>query len=99
MDTNFDFNLEVPGEQLQVRIDDFKQDGTRFFISTLSGKRVPLTDTKLLRYFFSFPLITLQVIGLIHWQALKLWLKKLPYHKKGDDMELQKEVYRPYGVK
>jgi DUF1365 family protein len=36
MDTNFDFNLDIPGEKLHVRIDDFKQDGTRFFISTLS---------------------------------------------------------------
>jgi DUF1365 family protein len=96
MDTNFDFNLEVPGEKLQVRIDDFKQDGTRFFISTLSGKKVPLTDSKLLQYFFSFPLITLQVIGLIHWQALKLWLKKLPFHPKAAKPHLQKEVYRPY---
>jgi DUF1365 family protein len=98
MDTNFDFNLDIPGEKLNVRIDDFKQDGTRFFISTLAGKRVPLTDGKLLQYFFSFPLITLQVIGLIHWQALKLWLKKLPFHKKGANQNLQKDVYRPYGA-
>jgi DUF1365 family protein len=97
MDTNFDFNLEIPGEKLQVRIDDFKQDGSRFFISTLSGTRVPLTDGKLLQYFFSFPLITLKVIGLIHWQALKLFMKKLPFHKKGDNKHLQKDVYRPYG--
>lgn len=99
MDTNFDFNLETPGEKLNIRIDDFKQDGTRFFISTLSGKRAPLTNGKMLQYFFSFPLITLQVIWLIHWQALKLWLKKLPFHKKNDDADLQRDVYRPAGVK
>ena len=97
MDTNFDFNLEIPGEKLHVRIDDFKKDGSRFFISTLSGKRVPLTDGKLLQYFFSFPLITLKVIGLIHWQALKLWLKKIPFHKKEANKHLQKDVYRAYG--
>jgi hypothetical protein len=50
----------------------------------------------LLLYFLSFPLITLRIIGLIHWQALKLWFKKIPYHKKNDDLPLQKEVYRPY---
>ena len=69
---------------------------TVFFISTLSGTKKALTDSTLLYYFFSFPLITVKVIALIHWQALKLWLKKLPFHKKGSDMELQKEVYRPY---
>jgi len=96
MDTNFDFDLHIPGEKLQVKIDDYDKQGKRFFISTLSGDRKPLTDANLLRYFFSFPLITLQVIWLIHWQAVKLWLKKIPYHKKEANKDLQREVYRPY---
>ena len=96
MDANFDFDLHIPGEKLQVKIDDYDKAGKRFFISTLSGERRKLTDSNLLLYFFSFPLITLKVIGLIHWQALKLWLKKLPYHKKSANINLQKEVYRPY---
>jgi len=82
---------------LQVKIDDYDKEGERFFISTLSGVRKPLKDSTLLLYFFSFPFITLKIIGLIHWQALKLWLKKIPYHKKNDDLQLQKEVYRPHG--
>jgi uncharacterized protein len=96
MDTNFDFDLHIPGEKLQLKIDDYDKEGKRFFISTLNGERKPLKDSTLLLYFFSFPLITLKVISLIHWQALKLWLKKLPYHKKNDNLPLQKEVYRPY---
>jgi DUF1365 family protein len=96
MDTSFDFDLEVPGEKLQIRIDDFDKAGERFFISTLNGSKKPLTDAYLLIYFLSFPLITLKVISMIHWQAFKLWLKKLPFHKKKDNKHLQKEVYRPY---
>jgi len=96
MDTNFDFDLHIPGEKLQLKIDDYDKAGKRFFISTLSGTRKPLKDSTLLLYFFSFPFITLKIISLIHWQALKLWLKNLPYHKKNDDLQLQKEVYRPY---
>jgi DUF1365 family protein len=96
MDTNFDFSLQIPGDKLQIRIDDFDKEGKRFFISTLSGDAKPLTDANLLLYFFSFPLITLKVIALIHWQALKLWLKKINFHKKSDDMNLQRGVYRPY---
>ncbi|WP_428327445.1 DUF1365 domain-containing protein [Mucilaginibacter sp.] len=96
MDTNFDFDLHIPGEKLQVKIDDYDKEGKRFFISTLSGTKTPLKDSTLLIYFLSFPLITLKIIILIHWQALKLWLKKIPFHKKGDDLQLQKEVYRPY---
>ena len=96
MDTNFDFDLHIPGEKLQVKIDDYTKSGDRFFISTLSGTKKPLTDANLLYYFFSFPLITVKVITLIHWQAFKLWLKKIPFHRKADDMDLQREVYRPY---
>jgi DUF1365 family protein len=96
MDTSFHFSLGIPGDKLDIRIDDFDQQGRRFFISTLGGSKAPLTDGNLLKFFFSFPLITLKVIGAIHWQALKLWLKKLPYHKKADHAGLQREVYRPY---
>ena len=96
MDTNFDFDLQIPDEKLQVKIDDYDKEGNRFFISTLSGTRKPLKDSILLLYFFSFPFITLKIISLIHWQAFRLWLKKIPYHKKKDDLQLQKEVYRPY---
>ncbi|OOQ60581.1 hypothetical protein BC343_25075 [Mucilaginibacter pedocola] len=96
MDTCFDFDLQVPGDKLQVRIDDYDKAGKRFFISTLTGIRKPLTDKNLLLYFFSFPLITVKVIAMIHWQALKLWLKKLPFHRKGDNADKQRGVYRPY---
>lgn len=96
MDTNFDFDLHIPGEKLKLKIDDYDKEGKRFFISTLTGDKKALTDANLLLYFLSFPLITLKVIWLIHWQALKLWVKKIPFHKKGDAIELQKEVYRPY---
>lgn len=96
MDTNFDFDLQIPGDKLKIKIDDYDKNGTRFFISTLNGERKPLKDSILLWYFITFPLITLKVIGAIHWQALKLWLKKIPFHKKTGDMPLQREVYRPY---
>jgi DUF1365 family protein len=96
MDTNFDFDLNIPGEKLQVRIDDYDKEGKRFFISTLQGKRKSLSDTNLFLFFISFPLITLKVIALIHWQAIRLWLKKIPFHKKEENKDLQKEVFRPY---
>jgi DUF1365 family protein len=95
-DTDFDFDLRIPGDQLQLRIDDYDREGKRFFISTLTGKRKALTDARLLGYALRFPQITLQVIWLIHWQALRLWIKKLPFHKKTAFPELQQEVYRSY---
>jgi len=96
MDTFFDFKLAIPTEKLDIKIDDYDRDGNRFFISTLLGNRKPLTNNNMLRYFFSIPLIPLRVMGLIHWQAFKLWVKKIKYHPKAANQELQKDVYKPY---
>ena len=95
MDTNFDFNIEVPEEKLNIKIDDYKE-GRKFFISTLTGDKKEMTNARLFWYAIRFPFITLQIISLIHWNAMKLWLKKIPYHKKNSHLNLQRDVYRPH---
>jgi DUF1365 family protein len=34
----------------------------------------------LLRVFITHPLLTLKVVAAIHWQALRLWIKRVPLH-------------------
>ena len=99
LDAFFDFNLTIPAEKLDIRIDDYDADGKRFFLSTLTGERKPLTNRIMLWYFFSLPLIPLRVMGLIHWQAFKLWIKKIGYHPKSANQHLQKSVHKPYQPK
>jgi hypothetical protein len=94
-DADFDFNLAVPGEKLNIRIDDYK-NGERFFISTLTGLKKPLTNGRLLWFGLRFPLITIRIIGLIHWNALLLWIKKIPFFKKSENPHLQRGVLRRY---
>lgn len=96
MNTQFDFNIEMPEEKLNVKIDTLSKDNHKIIITTLTGTRKELTNARLLRYALRFPFITLQVIGLIHWNAFKLWLKKIPYHKKNSYIDLQRDVFRPY---
>lgn len=96
LDTWFDFDLSIPDQALRIQIDDYDAEGHRFFISTLDGKRRKLTDRNLIRSFLSIPFVTLKVITLIHWEALKLWRKKIPFHRKASQPELQRDVYRPY---
>ncbi len=96
LDDFFDFNLVIPTEKLEIKIDDYDKDGNRFFISTLKGEQKPLTNANMLRYFFAIPMIPLRVMGLIHWQAFNLWLKKIKYHPKAANQDLQKDVYKPY---
>ncbi len=94
-DAEFDFQLDVPTEKLNIRIDDYKDD-LRFFVSTLTGKKKELTSGRLIGYFFRFPFITLQIIFLIHWHAFLLWLKKIRFYRKSELPELQRDLMRKH---
>ena len=93
----FDFRLRRPGERLAIAINDVTPGGRTLLVSTLRGDRIPLTDGQLLRLTLRYPLVTLRVMTLIHWQALQLWRKKLPWHRKADGLEAQRGVFRPHG--
>ena len=95
LDLEFDFRFELPGERLSILVDDYR--GTeRELISSLTGKRLPLTDGTLLRFSLKYPLFTLRVILGIHWHALILWLKGIRARLKESDPHLQQGVHRPH---
>jgi DUF1365 family protein len=95
MDVAFDFVLRDPGEQLSVQIDDYDA-GRRTLTSTLTGRRRALTDRTLAWFTLKYPLVTLKVIALIHWHALRLYLKQVPWFAKAARPDAQRDLYRPH---
>ncbi len=96
LDLHFDFQLDVPSDLLNIAINDRDgPDGPPILLSSLTGRRRPLTTRHLLALTLHFPFVTLKVIALIHWQALLLWLRRLPFHRKADHPELQQNVFPP----
>ncbi len=94
---NFDFQLKVPGKELDVKIDD-REGETKILISTLAGRQVPLTNLALLGFTLKYPLLTLWVIFLIHYHALRLWLKGVPFYRKAENAAQQRQVLRPHST-
>ncbi len=50
--------------------------------TSVSGVLEPLSRRRLRAAFFSLPLLTLGVVARIHWQALRLWVKRVPFLRK-----------------
>ncbi len=60
--------------------------GDRIFTATFAGERRAMTDLALAGAALRYPLNTVQVIGLIHYEALKLrYLYNEPYRRPGPD--------------
>jgi uncharacterized protein len=95
LDLQFDFKLRVPAQCLDIHIDD--RDGDRrVLLSSVAGQRVALTNGRLAWLTFKYPLITLRVIFLIHFHALLLWARRLPFHRKSANAHLQRDVLKPH---
>jgi DUF1365 family protein len=93
LDLAFDFRFDFPGERLRVLIDDYSGD-ERTLLSALTGNRMELNLGNLLALTLKYPLVTLKIITLIHWEALRLWLKGIPHRRKEDDPHHQRGVFR-----
>lgn len=79
MDVEYHWRLSRPGQHLSVHLEDHDQQG-RLFDATLTLDRRPLTAMQLSTQLARFPLVTGQVMLGIYWQALRLWLKKMPVY-------------------
>lgn len=68
---------------------ELHEDGAPLINTSISGLAQPLNKSTLYLAFLRYPLMSLGVIGRIHWQALKLWLKGVPFHSKPKPPELE----------
>jgi len=84
MDMRYEWSFGEPGAGLHVHMEnhscDEGRDGEPRFDATLNLRREPMTAGALARALAFFPLMSLRVVTLIHWQALRLLLKRTPFH-------------------
>jgi DUF1365 family protein len=91
----FDFKLGPPAEKWRVNIDTYDAD-ERVLLSSIRGEQRQLSSARLVWYAFKYPLLSLRIIGLIHWHALLLWVRRVPFLRKSERLEAQQDVMRPH---
>jgi DUF1365 family protein len=77
----FDMKLALPTESLRLQIDSLL-NGELQVHSLVTGNAVSITDLVLVTRLLRHPLISILIMVRIHYQALQLFLKKVPYFKK-----------------
>jgi uncharacterized protein len=79
----YEFDVQSSPFRFSAAIDFYDQDDVPALVRTrMSGELVPISLRSVSRALFSYPLFSLSVITRIHWQALRLWLKKIPWFPK-----------------
>lgn len=69
----YTFRFDIDAEKIGIWIDYTTGNGG--LLATLTGRRTPLTNKSILGAMLRRPMGSRRVLGLIHWQALKLWWK------------------------
>lgn len=77
MEMRYRFRGGAPGERVGLTVGCDDPRGP-LLTARLWGDRCPLTDRALAWATLAFPLMTLNVVASIHWEALRLWLKGVP---------------------
>lgn len=83
MQQHYHFKIHAPDQKLQVIINEY-EDNKPMLIASQHGERQAFNQKQLWKCFFRMPLMTVKVITMIHWHALKIWLGGGKYHSPKD---------------
>lgn len=78
MDIKYDWRFTTPGNSLSVHMENHRHS-EKVFDATLKLEKREITSKNLAMALIQFPMITMKIVIAIYYQALLLWLKKIPF--------------------
>lgn len=81
MDLRYQWKLTRPGDHLALSVDVADRAGV-VVETSVAMRRRPLTRLSMAGLLLRYPPMSLRVLSGIHWQAILLWRKGTPYHRR-----------------
>ncbi|MFM1897386.1 MAG: hypothetical protein RLZZ385_2460 [Pseudomonadota bacterium] len=104
MDQRYRWRLVTPDahhSKAMVHLESAQQDtpGDKVFDATMVLKRLPLNQTQLGSVLLKTPVQTASMVAGIYWQALKLFVKGVPFHGHPNRKQVNQEGTKVYESK
>lgn len=78
LDMNYNWQLSIPSRRLSIHMENYQKQ-EKVFDATLQLKREAIGHTQLAKILITHPLMTLKIVAAIYFEALRLWLKRIPF--------------------